>query len=85
MLIQMISEGEDVSKVCTTKITEMSADSDNTNGGSLFGSINDGTLTQNDFNQDISSWDVSNVTSMLNMFFSKLISIKIFLIGMLAM
>ena len=51
-LEQMIENEEDVSKVVTTKITNMQ---------SLF----DGKTS---FNQDISSWDVSNVTSISLMF-----------------
>jgi len=51
-LKSMILWGEDVSKVCTSKITSM---------GTLF-------ENQFIFNQDVSSWDVSNVTSMDLMF-----------------
>lgn len=52
MLWGMIKDGEDVSKVCTSKITDMSW---------LFNEAYD-------FNQDISSWDVSNVTNMQGIF-----------------
>lgn len=45
-----------VQYACTTKVTNMDA---------LFA----GDLTMNPFNGDISSWDVSNVTSMRGMFF----------------
>ena len=49
-LRNMIENGDDVSRVCTSRIIEM----------------ND--LIPHDFNQDISSWDVSNVTNMNDMF-----------------
>ena len=55
MLMDKIQNGEDVTKVCTTRITDMSA---------LFylnGQINDIMIT---FNQPIGNWDVSNVISM---------------------
>ena len=52
MLRVMVTNGEDVAKVVTTRVTDMSQ---------LFS----GATT---FNQDISSWDVSNVTFMLLMF-----------------
>ena len=53
MLRQMVRNGEDVTKVCTSKVTNMSK---------MF------WVTQ--FNQDIGSWDVSNVTDMSEMFSS---------------
>ena len=53
-LDKMIANGEDVTKVNTSKITDMSK---------LF--FKNGT-----FNQDISGWDVSNVTNMNSMFAS---------------
>ena len=53
MLRQMVANSEDVTKVCTTKVTDMSE---------MF------WVTQ--FNQDIGSWDVSNVTNMRGMFSS---------------
>ncbi len=52
MLMVMVTNGEDVTRVCTTKITDLS----NLNTGS--------------FNQDIRSWDVSNVIDMSQLFFS---------------
>lgn len=47
----MVNNGEDVTKVCTTKITNMN---------SLF--------KDKSFNENISSWDVSNVIDMSSMF-----------------
>ena len=57
ILRQMVDNGEDVTKVCTSKVTDMSY---------MF-FINFVLTSQ--FNQDISSWDVSNVTNMNAMFF----------------
>lgn len=45
--------------LCTTRVTDMSG---------LFG----GDINSNTFNADIRSWDVSNVTTMENMFFLSL-------------
>ena len=52
-LKQMIANGEDVTLVNTSKITDMSE---------LF-------KDTNNFNQNIGSWDVSNVTNMKGMFY----------------
>ena len=49
-----ISQGEDLSKVCTSLVTNMN---------SLF-------YGATAFNQNLSSWDVSNVTNMESMFYS---------------
>ena len=51
----MIQNEEDVTTICTSKITDMSK---------LF------SRTILFFNQDISSWDVSNVTTMNQMFYN---------------
>ena len=61
MLRDMIANGEDVTKVATTKVTDMDE---------LFylGLDNNDSPIPNYFNQDISSWDVSNVTNMYEMF-----------------
>ena len=58
MLRQMVQNEEDVTKVCTTKVADMSS----LFIGNLF------SMETNPFNQDISSWDVSNVTDMNVMF-----------------
>ena len=52
MLDDAITDAEDLTKYCTSKITNMT---------NLF-------LGKNSFNDDISTWDVSNVTSMNVMF-----------------
>ena len=57
MLDQMLLNEEDVTKVCTTRITDLSYMTINTNNYELY------AFSQS-FNQDISSWDVSNVTDM---------------------
>ncbi|MDA9907999.1 BspA family leucine-rich repeat surface protein, partial [Flavobacteriaceae bacterium] len=56
MLRVMVANEEDVTKVVTTLITDMSE--------MLRGDVPSGW----EFNQDISSWDVSNVTDMNGMF-----------------
>ena len=53
-LRNMISNGDDVTRVCTTRIISMER--------LLIGNTS--------FNQNISSWDVSNVTNMEDMFWS---------------
>ena len=53
-LRQMVANDEDVTKVVTTKITDIS---------SLF-------KEKNQFNQDLNGWDTSNVTNMSGMFYS---------------
>ena len=51
MLREMVQNEEDVTRVCTTKVTDMS-----------------GLFAESTFNEDIGSWDVSNVTDMNSMF-----------------
>ena len=57
MLDEMIANDEDLTVICTTRVTDMSQ---------LFLLANDSPNPN--FNQDISSWDVSNVTNMALMF-----------------
>ena len=54
MLREMVSNGADVTKVCTSMVTDMSQ--------LFYGSTN--------FNEDIGSWDVSKVTTMEGMFWN---------------
>ena len=60
MLLDMLKNGEDVTKVCTTKITSMRNLIIDTNNESFI----------NNFNQNISTWDVSNVTDMRKLFWT---------------
>lgn len=84
MLREMLRDGEDITKVCTTKVTGMSYLFQNLNFNQSIGSwdvsnvtdmagmfwspLGMGALAPNPFNQDISAWDVSNVTNMWVMF-----------------
>ncbi len=61
-LIQMIKKNEDVSNVDTSEIKDMSL---------LF-------YHNKTFNQDISKWDVSNVTNMKGMFYDSVFNGDIF-------
>ena len=77
MLIEAVTKGQDLTKYCTSKVTDMSSmffnsqafnqdignwDVSNvTNMSIMFGSAYS-------FNQDIGNWDVSNVTNMTDMF-----------------
>lgn len=84
MLRDMVFNGEDITKVCTTRVTNMSSlfvispfngdigswDVSNvTDMSFMFGTLI-GTSNRNPFNQDISNWDVSKVTNMWAMFTS---------------
>ena len=62
-LIQLLNNKQDVSKVVTSLITDLSYEYETSPGLGLF----KGTGNP-DFNQDISSWDVSNVTNMQALF-----------------
>ena len=64
-LLDMVKNGDDVSKVVTSLITDMS---DIFNPGRIY-KITQATYKNfQTFNQDISSWDTSNVTTMNSMF-----------------
>jgi surface protein len=58
-LVTLITNGEDVTRVNTSQITDMSH---------LFRATGESSGAQDSFNQDISGWDVSNVTDMSYMF-----------------
>ena len=60
-LREMVKNNEDVTKVVTTKVTDMNF---------LFYKSEGDWEKYNDFNQNISSWDVSNVKKMYYMFFN---------------
>ncbi|MDC1198442.1 BspA family leucine-rich repeat surface protein [Flavobacteriaceae bacterium] len=60
MLRAMVANEEDLTKVVTTKVTDMS--------NMFFLGVVNGVIISNDFNQPIGSWDVSNVTNMANLF-----------------
>jgi len=86
MLRQMVENEEDVTKVCTTKVTNMSELFSDTLFNQDIGSWDVSHVTDmsgmfsanllftdpNPFNQDISHWDVSSVTDMSGMFFGAL-------------
>tara|TARA_R110000772_G_scaffold136882_2_gene245662 strand:+ start:816 stop:2231 length:1416 start_codon:yes stop_codon:yes gene_type:complete len=66
MLDEMIANDEDLTVVCTTRVIDMGFEYTSTTI-SLF--LSGGVWqTPTQFNQDISSWDVSNVTTMAGMF-----------------
>ena len=75
MLREMIADEEDVTKIATTKVTDMRAMFANTPFNQPIGNWDVSNVTDmwamftfTNFNQDISSWDVSNVTDMTIMF-----------------
>ena len=65
MLDEMIANDEDLTVVCTTRVTHMGNDESNPDSTGLFLATD---TNPSNFNQDISSWDVSNVTNMNFMF-----------------
>ena len=76
-LVNMISNGEDVTRVCTSRILDMSSFfENNTSFNQDISSWDTSNVTNmrymifgaTSFNQNISSWNVSNVTNMSNMF-----------------
>ena len=74
-LNSMISNGDDVTKVCTSLITDMSAMFNNKDFNQDISSWDVSNVTEmigmfysTTFNQDISAWDVSSVTFMEDMF-----------------
>jgi hypothetical protein len=76
MLYTMVKNGEDVSNVVTTKITNMSGLFSKTkpNGDITNWDVSNVTDMSNmfsysDFNQDISKWDVSSVKNVHHMFY----------------
>ena len=77
-LNSMIRNGDDVTKVCTTPITDMSYMLGNTSFNQDISSWDVSRVTDMSsmfygataFNQDISSWDVSKVTNMESMFYN---------------
>ncbi len=64
-LLDMVKNGDDVSKVVTSLITDMS---DIFNPGRIYKITQAIYKNFQTFNQDISSWDTSNVTTMNSMF-----------------
>lgn len=56
LLLSRIKQGADLSKLCTSLVTDMSTGND------------EGFFLARDFNQNISNWDVSNVVTMKWMF-----------------
>ncbi len=67
-LVQMIAEGKDVTQVNTSGITDMSHLMDSVASYLGYSYAGDCSVVEN-FNQDISGWDVSNVTNMEWMFY----------------
>jgi surface protein len=77
MLREMVENEQDVTKVATTKVTDMNFMFYNSTFNQPIGNwdvssvINMyGMFDNTSFNQDISSWDVSNVTNMNGMFYN---------------
>ena len=70
MLDEMIANDEDITVVCTTRVTDMGFDDSNPDVayGLFLGDYENPSV----FNQDIGNWDVSNVTDMKWMFYGSL-------------
>ena len=70
MLDEMIANDEDLTVVCTTRVTDMGGDDSNPDVayGLFLGDYENPSV----FNQDIGNWDVSNVTDMNRMFYGSL-------------
>src|SRR5690625_1021146 len=76
LLVQRVREGADLTKICTSLVTDMSRIfSDNRNFNQPIGNWDVSNVTNmsgmfymSNFNQDIGNWDVSNVTNMSEMF-----------------
>ena len=68
MLKSMIINNEDLSKICTTKITDLRDECSFGIGGDSSNFC--GLFEEGNSIQDISNWDVSNVTNMSRMFYS---------------
>src|SRR5690625_1353369 len=75
LLVQRVREGADLTKICTSLVTDMSRIfSDNRNFNQPIGNWDVSNVTNmsgmfymSNFNQDIGNWDVSNVTNMSEM------------------
>ena len=75
-LRNLVNNNQDISKVITTKVTDMSSlfNGKDINGNISSWDVSNVTSMYNmfifsDFNQDISDWDVSSVTNMRGMFY----------------
>ena len=76
MLKEALANGKDLTKYCTSKVTDMTQLFNSTDFNQDIGSwdvssvsvMNDMFSYTTSFNQDIGNWDVSNVTSMYAMF-----------------
>ena len=79
-LMSMIANGDDVTRVCTSRILSMANYFESNNFNQDIGNWDTSNVTSmnrmfynnSNFNQDIGNWDTSNVTSMGEMFFEVL-------------